>query len=91
MLVIQLAHLTNVMFWNTQDEVGAKPGGSLFLVSFLGLFSFHLLEALILPLSIQSEKLTIEVHKLKKKKTHLTLLTCYLANISIKQKENLNA
>lgn len=60
MLVIQLAHLTNMMFWNTQDEVGAKPGGSLVLVSFLGLFSFHLLEALILPLSIHSEKLTID-------------------------------
>ena len=40
--------------------MGAKPGGSLALVSFLGLFSFHLLEALILPLSSHSEKLTID-------------------------------
>lgn len=60
MLVIQIAHLTNVMFWNTQDEVAVKPGGSLFLVSPLGIFSFHLLEALIQPLNIHSEKLIID-------------------------------
>ena len=63
--------------------MAVKPGGSLFLVSPLGLFSFHLLEALIQPLNIHSEKLTID-RGTQAQKEEITQLKA--ENTSLKQR-----